>query len=86
MAAAIGRVLVDPARGRGLGEAARTVVEERYGARGMVRRLEGIYAKVAGDRSVLAGDQSTPASDRSNPEPAPLVSARRLDSLESCRQ
>jgi glycosyltransferase involved in cell wall biosynthesis len=86
MAAAIGRVLVDPARGRGLGEAARTVVEERYGARGMVRRLEGIYAKVAGDRSVLAGDQSTPASDRETPEPAPLVSARRLDSLESCRQ
>jgi glycosyltransferase involved in cell wall biosynthesis len=86
MAAAIGRVLVDPARGRGLGEAARTVVEERYGARGMVRRLEEIYAKVAGDRSVLAGDHSTPASDRETPEPAPLVSARRLDSLESCRQ
>ena len=72
MAAAIGRVLADPARGRGLGEVARSVVEERYGARSMVRRLEGIYAAVAGERS-------TPAA-------APLVSARNLDSLESCRQ
>lgn len=72
MAAAVGRVLADPARSNALGESARAVVEERYGARSMVRRLEGIYAAVAGDHA--------------NPEPAPLVSARNLDSLESCRQ
>lgn len=71
MTAAIGRVLADPAHGRGLGEAARAVVEERYGARSMVRRLEGIYAQVAGDRS--------------KPEAAPLVAARSVDSLEGCR-
>lgn len=92
MAASIGFVLADPARGRGLGAAARAVVEERYGARSMVRRLEGIYAAVAGDRSTLASDRATLASDRPTlagdrptPESAPLVVARNLDSLERCR-
>jgi glycosyltransferase involved in cell wall biosynthesis len=79
MAAAIRRVLVDPNRGRGFGESARAVVEERYGARSMVRRLEEIYAAVAGDRSTLANERATP-------EAAALVSARNLDSLGSCRQ
>lgn len=92
MAAAIGRVLADHTRGRALGEAARAVVEERYGARSMVRRLEGIYAEVAGDeatlagdRATLAGDRATLAGDRSTPEPSPLVAARSADSLEGCR-
>ncbi len=71
MAAAVDRVLVDPTGGARLGRAARTVVEERYGARSMVRRLEAVYAAVAGDRG--------------EPQASAFAAARNLDSLESCR-
>ncbi|MCC6767262.1 MAG: glycosyltransferase [Deltaproteobacteria bacterium] len=47
MAAAVGRVLDDGALATRLGSAARRVVEERYGSRSMVRRLEAVYAAVA---------------------------------------
>ncbi|MCC6850554.1 MAG: glycosyltransferase [Deltaproteobacteria bacterium] len=46
MAAAVGRVLDDGALAVRLGAAARRAVEERYGARSMVRRLEAVYAAV----------------------------------------
>jgi glycosyltransferase involved in cell wall biosynthesis len=53
MAAAIARLLDDAAFATRLGAAARATVEERYGARNMVRRLEAVYAAVAhpGDRA-----------------------------------
>ncbi len=47
MANAIAQLLGDPERQRRLGAAARRRVEERYGARAMVRQLESIYAAVA---------------------------------------
>jgi glycosyltransferase involved in cell wall biosynthesis len=47
MAAAIGRVLDDPAAAARLAASARRTVEERYAARNMVRRLEDVYAAVA---------------------------------------
>lgn len=47
MATAIGRLLDDPRAAARLGAAARQTVEERYGARSMVRRLEAVYAAVA---------------------------------------
>jgi glycosyltransferase involved in cell wall biosynthesis len=70
MAAAIARVLADVVGARRLGIAARAVVEERYGARSMVRRLEAVYGRVAGE---------------AEPDATPLVAARNLDSVESCR-
>jgi glycosyltransferase involved in cell wall biosynthesis len=47
MAAAIARLLDDSSFASSLGASARTTVEERYGARNMVRRLEAVYAAVA---------------------------------------
>lgn len=73
MAAAVTRVLADAALAARLGVAARQTVEERYGARSMVRRLESVYAAVAG-----TGDMAERGS-------AALVRARNLDSLEGCR-
>jgi glycosyltransferase involved in cell wall biosynthesis len=48
MAAAIARLLDDPVSAARLAAAARQTVEERYAARSMVRRLEAVYAAVAG--------------------------------------
>jgi glycosyltransferase involved in cell wall biosynthesis len=47
MAAAMGRIMDDAALARRLGAAARQTVEQRYGAKSMVRRLEAVYAAVA---------------------------------------
>jgi glycosyltransferase involved in cell wall biosynthesis len=47
MATGVARLLAEPALAARLGEAARRRVEERYGARAMVRRLEAVYAAVA---------------------------------------
>jgi glycosyltransferase involved in cell wall biosynthesis len=44
LARAIGRLLVDPALARRLGEAARWRARERYGREAMVRRFEDFYA------------------------------------------
>jgi glycosyltransferase involved in cell wall biosynthesis len=73
MAAAIGRLLDDPALAARLGAAARHTVGERYGARIMVRRLEAVYEAVASSGDVASGGR------------AALVPARTLDSLEECR-
>jgi glycosyltransferase involved in cell wall biosynthesis len=60
MAAAIARLLDDSSFASSLGASARTTVEERYGARNMVRRLEAVYAAVAhpGDHA----DDAAPVS------------------------
>jgi glycosyltransferase involved in cell wall biosynthesis len=47
MADAVQRLAANPALAAQLGAAARRHVEERYGARAMVRRLETVYAAVA---------------------------------------
>jgi glycosyltransferase involved in cell wall biosynthesis len=47
MAAAVTELLDAPERAEALGAAARRRVEERYGARAMVRRLEAVYDAVA---------------------------------------
>ena len=47
LARAIGRLLANREDGARMGAAARRRVEERYGARAMVRELEGVYAAVA---------------------------------------
>jgi glycosyltransferase involved in cell wall biosynthesis len=73
MAAAIGRVLDDAAFAARLGAAARHTVEERYGARSMVRRLEAVYAAVASAGDMAAGGRGA------------LLPARNLDSLKECR-
>ncbi len=73
MATAIARILGDPAWARGVGAAARQTVEDRYGSRSMVRRLEAVYAAVAS-----AGDAAAGGRDA-------LMSTRKLDSLEECR-
>jgi len=73
MATAIRRVLDDPARAVELGAAARQAVEERFGARSMVRRLEAVYAAVANSGSGAAGKR------------AALVATQELGSLEECR-
>lgn len=69
MTRAIDRVLAEPAFGATLGGAARRVVEDRYGARNMVRRLEAVYAAVA------AGG--------SRPGHAPVVAAAKLEGADS---
>ena len=73
MAAAVGRLLDTPVLAARIGAAARQTVEERYGARSMVRRLEAVYAAVASSGGITTGGR------------AALVSARNLDSLEECR-
>jgi glycosyltransferase involved in cell wall biosynthesis len=73
LAAAIARVLADADLARRLGAAARQTVEERYGARSMVRRLEAVYAAVANVKDGAAGGC------------AALVTTQKLDSLEECR-
>jgi glycosyltransferase involved in cell wall biosynthesis len=54
MAAAVARLLAAPELAARLGAAARRRIENRYGSRAMVRRLEGLYAAVAapGDLSI----------------------------------
>jgi len=64
MAAAIARLLDDPVSAARLAAAARQTVEERYAARSMVRRLEAVYAAVAGP------------DDSTNGRPISLVSPR----------
>ena len=73
MAAAVGRVLDDGALAARLGAVARQTVEERYGARSMVRRLEALYAAVVSSGDMAAGGRGS------------LLPARNLDSLEECR-
>jgi glycosyltransferase involved in cell wall biosynthesis len=73
MAAAIARLLDAPGLAARLGAAARQTVEERYGVRRMVRRLEAVYAAVAGSDDMATGPR------------AALVPTRSLDSLEECR-
>jgi glycosyltransferase involved in cell wall biosynthesis len=73
MAAAIVRVLDDPSLAGRLGAAARQTVEERYGAKSMVRRLEAVYAAVANSGGGAAGRD------------AALVTSQKLGSLEECR-
>jgi len=46
LAAAITRVLDDPARARAMGEHGRTVVVEQFSARAMVRQMEALYARL----------------------------------------
>jgi len=58
MAAAIARVLDDSTLATELGTAARHVVEERYGARSMVRRLEAVYAAVAAGAARVTADRA----------------------------
>ena len=53
MAGAIARFLDGPELAARLGGAARRRVEEHYGARAMVRRLEGVYAAVAAPGAVM---------------------------------
>lgn len=62
MADAMLRVAMSPALATELGAAARRRVEERYGARAMVRRLEAVYAAVA-DRAPLGAGRSIGAAD-----------------------
>lgn len=69
MARAIDRVLAEPAFAATLGGAARRVVEDRYGARNMVRRLEAVYAAVA-----AGGSRSGHA---------PVVAAANLEGADS---
>lgn len=71
MAAAIARVLDDGAFAAALGSAARRAVEERYGARSMVRRLEAVYAAAA------AGETRALAAER-----AALVAAPELEGAD----
>lgn len=63
MAVAIGRLLGDAAFAARLGAAARQAVEERYGARSMVRRLEAVYAAVASVGGMAAGGRGALVSD-----------------------
>jgi glycosyltransferase involved in cell wall biosynthesis len=46
LAAAIGRVLDDPACARAMGERGRSVVVEHFSARAMVRQMEALYARL----------------------------------------
>lgn len=71
MARAVERVLADPAFAAALGAAARRVVEDRYGARNMVRRLEAVYAAVA-----AGGDRATDTETS-------LVAAAKLEGADS---
>jgi glycosyltransferase involved in cell wall biosynthesis len=73
MAAAISRLLDDPAAASCVGAAARQTVEEKFGARSMVRQLEAVYAAVACSDGMADGGRVA------------LVPARNLDSLEECR-
>lgn len=73
MARSVERLLDEPAFAAEVGAAARQTVEERYGARSMVRRLEAVYAAVANSGDIASGSR------------AALVSAPNLDSLEECR-
>jgi glycosyltransferase involved in cell wall biosynthesis len=54
MARAVARLLAAPDLAARLGSAARRRVEEHYGARAMVRRLEAVYAAVAAPDGVAA--------------------------------
>jgi glycosyltransferase involved in cell wall biosynthesis len=73
MAAAIARLLDDRPSAARIGAAARQTVEERFGARSMVRRLEAVYAAVANSGDGAVGSREA------------LVTAQKLDSLEECR-
>ena len=73
IAAAITRLLDDPATAARLGAAARQTVEEKFGAKSMVRQLEAVYAAVASSDGMADGGRVA------------LVPARNLDSLEECR-
>jgi glycosyltransferase involved in cell wall biosynthesis len=73
MATAITRVLDDRLLASRLGAAARQIVEEKFGAKSMVRALEGVYAAVASSSDEVDGGRVA------------LVSAHNLDSLEECR-
>ncbi len=73
MAAATARLLDDRPSAARLGAAARQAVEERFGARSMVRRLEAVYAAVANSGDGAVGSREA------------LVTAQKLDSLEECR-
>jgi glycosyltransferase involved in cell wall biosynthesis len=70
MAAALARMLDDASLASRLGAAARRVVEDRYGARSMVRRLEAVYGAVA------AGDDGATA------ERTALVATPKLEGAE----
>ena len=63
MANALAALLADPARRAQLGAAARRRVEERYGARAMVRRLESIYAAVAARAPLMQSAAHTTARE-----------------------
>ncbi|MBI3770080.1 MAG: glycosyltransferase [Deltaproteobacteria bacterium] len=62
MADAVMRLATSPILAAQLGAAARRTVEERYGARAMVRRLEAVYAAVA-DAAPLAVGCAAAAAD-----------------------
>jgi glycosyltransferase involved in cell wall biosynthesis len=63
MAVAIGRLLGDPRLAARLAAAARQTVEEHYGARSMVRRLEAVYAAVASAGGMAAGGRGALVAD-----------------------
>jgi glycosyltransferase involved in cell wall biosynthesis len=71
MADAVARVLDDAGLASTLGSAARRVVEDRYGARNMVRRLEAVYTAVASQGDHAAGDRGE------------LVGAAKLEGADS---
>jgi glycosyltransferase involved in cell wall biosynthesis len=73
MAAAVARLLDDASLASRLGAAARQIVEEKFGARSMVRQLEAVYAAVVSSNDMADGGRVA------------LVPARNLDSLEECR-
>jgi glycosyltransferase involved in cell wall biosynthesis len=55
MADAMLRVMTNPTLAAQLGASARRRVEERYGARAMVRRLEAVYTAVTDAAPLRAG-------------------------------
>lgn len=63
LAAALVRLLGDQGLATRLGGAARLRVEERYGARAMVRQLEGIYAAVAARQPLARSAAPTTARE-----------------------
>jgi len=58
LAAAITRVLSDPAQAREMGARGRHVVVEQFSARAMVRQMEGLYARL-----LDGGRVGTPAAE-----------------------
>jgi glycosyltransferase involved in cell wall biosynthesis len=62
LAAAIEVVATTPGLGERLGAAARRRVEERFGARAMVRRLETVYASVLPDARLATRVRSAAAA------------------------